>query len=173
MDMYYRKAKPISFSKSERDRGAIKYIVIHYTQNENDTAKNNVDYFANWNTEEAGAHFFVDQNGKIGRSIPMNRTAWSVGGNKYKTGGACYGKVTNENSISIELCSLTKGEPSDAMVSGVKSVIKYIQTYCPNATTIVRHYDVTGKPCPVTMVDADAWSKFLNRIGYAIVGEKL
>ena len=174
MDMYYKKAKPISFSSYERDRDSIEYIVFHYTANEGDTAKNNVDYYANVNQREAGAHFFVDQNGRIGRSIPMNREAWSVGGNRLNTkGGSCYGKVTNRNSISIELCDIISKSPSDSMVKAVKDLIKYIQKYCPNAITIVRHYDVTGKLCPASMVDNDAWYTFLNRIGYVLVGKTI
>ena len=40
----------------------IKYIVIHYTSNDGDTAKNNADYFANNKNLSASAHYFVDEN---------------------------------------------------------------------------------------------------------------
>ena len=174
-DMYYRKAKPISYSIKERDKAKdVKYIVIHYTAGEKDAAKNNVDYFAPGNIAYAGAHFFVDQEGKIGRSIPMNHSANAVGGKRLSLlGGTLYGKVTNENSVSIELCSLLKKEPSDEMVEAVKDLIKYIQKYCPKATTIVRHYDVTSKSCPASMVDYEKWENFLTRIGYTLVGKKV
>lgn len=169
-DMYYQKALPLSYYQQKRDKAAVvKYIVIHNTANVGDSAKNNVNFYAFWNDREAGAHFFVDQEGLIGRSIPMELTAFSVGD---KGTGNLKNIVTNENSISIELCDIVTKEPSDAMAKSVVELIRYIQKYCPNAKTIVRHYDVTGKTCPKAMVDNDKWGKFLNRIGYVLVGVK-
>lgn len=39
MKMYKRMAKSISYSPTKRNRKDVKYIVIHYTGNSNDTAK--------------------------------------------------------------------------------------------------------------------------------------
>ena len=116
MKMYKKMAKSISYSPIKRNRKDVKYIVIHYTGNSNDTAKNNADYYATGNTRLAGAHFFVDKLGNTARSIPMNRTAWAVGGAKYADckatgGGKYYSKCTNYNSVSIELCGCTEAEP--------------------------------------------------------------
>lgn len=50
----------------------------------------------------------MDKQGEIWRSIPMNRIAYAVGGFYSQSGGAgagaYYGKCTNANSVSIELC---------------------------------------------------------------------
>ena len=148
----------------------IKYIVIHYTSGDKDTALNEANYFANGNTRKAGAHFFVDQNGVRIKSVAMKNIAWSVGGAKYsdcaKTGGGkLYGKCTNANSVSIELCGNLKRDPSDEQIESVKKVINYIRKNCPNAKTIVRHFDVTGKYCPVRMMEQKKWDDFLIRIG--------
>ena len=44
--IYYRRlAKSISYGK-KRELKDIDFIVVHFTANANDTAKNNVDYFA-------------------------------------------------------------------------------------------------------------------------------
>ena len=43
------------------DGNNIQYIVIHYTGNKGDTAKNNADYFYGGN-RQASAHYFVDDN---------------------------------------------------------------------------------------------------------------
>ena len=167
-DMYYKKAKKISFDKKERDKEkVVKYIVIHNTGNDGDSSKNNVDYFASWNDRAAGAHFFVDQKGVIGRSIPMNLTAWAVGDNGK---GTLKDIVTNYNSVSIELCDIVKKEPSDAMIKSVVELIKYIRNYCPNVRAVVRHYDVTTKNCPQIMVDLNKWGAFLDKIGCCLVG---
>ena len=169
-DMYYRKAKAISYDVKKRDKAKdVKFLAIHNTGNNGDSSKNNVDYYAYWNEREAGAHFYVDQEGFIGRSIPMDLTAWSVGDSGK---GNLKGIVTNYNSISIELCDIVTKDPSDKMVKSVRELIAFIQKYCPEATTLVRHYDVTTKNCPARMMDNDKWGDFLNKIGYVLIGVK-
>ena len=106
--MYYKKAKQISFSRQKRNKKHVKYIVIHFTGNKKDTAKNNVDFFAKNNTREAGAHFFVSANGEYAKSIPMNRSAWAVGG-VFDKNAKYLNKCTNFNSVSIELCDAVDG----------------------------------------------------------------
>lgn len=167
MRMYKRLAKAESYARAKRNRKDVKYIVIHYTGNKGDTAKNNADYFATSNTRAAGAHFFVDQQGNVARSVPLNRTAYAVGGDQRtgKKGEAKYfGKCTNANSVSIELCDNATKLPSTEQIKAVKNLLKYIRKYCPNAKMIIRHYDVNGKMCPVKMVDENTWLKFKSQI---------
>lgn len=79
-----------------RSASAIKYIVIHYTGNDGDTAAANAKYYAN-TVVKTSAHYFVDAK-EIIQSVPDLRIAWAVGGNKYasckQTGGGddqdCY-----------------------------------------------------------------------------------
>ena len=163
------KAKPISYSKIKRKRSDVKYIVMHYTAGNHDTAVNNGNYYKNVNKRDAGAHFFVDQKGDIVKSIPLNRTAWAVGGSLYTDvkqtgGGTYYGRCTNANSVSIELCDNFYRDPSKEQIKAVKKTIRYIRRFCPNAKTIIRHFDVTGKKCPARMVDNAKWQKFLKGI---------
>lgn len=165
------RAKKISYDYTrKRNRKSIDYIVIHYTGNKGDTAWGNCHYFQTGNNRQAGAHFFVDQQGNIYKSIPMNRTGWSVGGYYTKANGAgkYYNKCTNYNSVSIEMCDCATKDPSEAMIKAIKKLIKYIQRHCPNAKTIIRHWDVNGKSCPTRMtgVNNKRWDKFLIDIGY-------
>ena len=91
-------AKSISYGGT-RPLKDIKYIVIHYTGNKGDT-----------NTTDPGAHYFVGKRGAVWESIPMKHIAWAVGGMYTLSGGAgsYYGKCTNGNSVSIELCDCVK-----------------------------------------------------------------
>lgn len=170
------KAKAISYG-GKRDLASVKYIVIHYTGNKGDTAENNAKYFATSNTRQAGAHYFMDKHGEIWGSIPLNRTAWAVGGLYSSSNGAgsYYGKCTNANSVSIELCDLTSGSPSWQQMLSVKRLIKHIQKKCPNAKTIIRHWDVNGKTCPATMVGKSnkEWEHFHRYVtkGYQFKGQ--
>lgn len=163
--MKYLKAKPISYG-SKRNKKNVLFIVIHYTGNKGDTAIGNASYFAYRNVWSVGAHFFVDRSGNVVKSIPMNFTAWSVGGKKITgtKGGKFYGLCKNSNSVSIELCDIVDKLPSEKQIAAVKKLVKYIRKNCPNAKTIVRHYDVTGKACPASMLGAATWADFKSKI---------
>lgn len=153
--IYTRLAKPISYG-GKRNLEDIEYIVIHYTGNKGDTAKNNADHFATGNTRQAGAHYFVDKKGTIYNSIKPKFIAWAVGG-KYSLSngaGAYYGKCTNANSISIELCDCCV-DTNWKQKLATRQLVQYIQKKCPNAKTIIRHWDVNGKNCPLPMVGTD------------------
>lgn len=173
--IYTRLAKPISYG-GKRNLEDIEYIVIHYTGNKADTAKNNADYFATGNTRQAGAHFFVDKQGEIWKSINMNRIAWAVGGKYSLTNGAgaYYGECTNANSISIELCDCCV-DTNWKQKLATRQLIQYIQKKCPNAKTIIRHWEVNGKKCPAPMVGTDngKWLLFYRFItkGYQFNAE--
>ena len=63
---------------TQKNRADTKYIVVHYTSNKGDTAKNNADYFAREKVG-ASAHFFVDEN-EIWESVPENRRCMALRG---------------------------------------------------------------------------------------------
>ncbi|MFR7817101.1 MAG: hypothetical protein ACLU22_06455 [Clostridium sp.] len=63
MNINKKLAKSISYG-GVRDLKSIKYIVLHFTGNKGDTAKNNALFYATGNTREAGAHSFVDTKGE-------------------------------------------------------------------------------------------------------------
>lgn len=155
-------AKSISYGGA-RSRKDIRYIVIHYTGNKGDTARGNGLFFKYGNERQAGAHWFVDKEGKIVRSIPMTRTAWSVGGLFTKQNGAgnYYHICTNANSVSIELCDLMAA-PSAKQRRAVKELVEYIREKCPYASTIIRHWDVNGKECPAPFIGTKnaSWQSF-------------
>nr|DAV31386.1 MAG TPA: N-acetylmuramoyl-L-alanine amidase [Caudoviricetes sp.] len=163
MKMTKKYAKSISYG-NKRPLSNIKYIVIHYTGNKGDTAQNNLDYFTNGNTRQAGAHFFVDKKGKVGKSIAMSRTAWAVGGD-HRSGrkgeAAYFGKCTNANSVSIELCDMCVKTNWEQMLA-TRKLVKYIQSKCPNAKTVIRHWDVNGKECPAPFIGTsnEKWIEF-------------
>lgn len=155
-----------------RSTSNIKYIVIHYTGNNGDTDENNGKYFAN-NIVQASAHYFVDSD-SITQSVPDNHVAWSVGGKKYNnSGGKLYGKCTNSNSISIELCDDIKNGiiyPSDKTIQNALELVETLMNkYTIPKENVIRHYDVNGKPCPNYWVEDAKWkSEFWNKISGSV-----
>lgn len=136
---------------SKRKTSNIKYIVIHYTGNNGDTDENNGKYFHN-NIVKASAHYFVDSD-SVTQSVLDDYVAYSVGGAKYNNGGGkYYGKCTNMNSISIELCDDVKDKKIYPSVKTIENAVeltkKLMKQYGIKADHVIRHYDVTGKSCP-------------------------
>lgn len=166
-DGYTRTAKKGISYDGKRDLKDIIAVVIHYTGNKGDTAKNNADYFATSNMRAAGAHIFVSRNGDIAYSIPIEKTAYAVGG-RYSTSygaGAYYGRITNANSISIELCDCLKG-PSWEQMLACRGLYLWLRSKCPNLKKVVRHWDVNGKECPGPMTGKEnkKWEHFRSKV---------
>lgn len=164
----------------------INYIVVHYTAgvfSYKGVARNCASMFSD-PSFQASADFIVDDaecvqfNGDI-----KNRYCWSVGGSNLGTkGGSCYGKCTNANSISIEMCCVnTSGRMTQAndqyykltddTVNNTVRLVKHLmEEYGIPASRVIRHYDVTGKLCPgvkgwnADSGDESKWQEFKKRI---------
>ena len=154
----------------KRDRRNVTYIVIHYTAVDGDTAEGEGRYFSRPHSPKSSAHFFIGQDGHVVKSVALDHVAYSVGGEKWSDcvhtgGGSLYRHCTNANSVSIELCDNLHKDPSEAQIRAVKDTIKYIRQYCPNAETVIRHFDVTGKHCPARMMNSAKWKEFKKAIG--------
>lgn len=152
-----------------RKAADIRYLVIHYTGNDGDTAANNAAYFRN-HVVEASAHYFVDDT-TVYRSVPDLRIAWAVGGKKYDScretgGGLLHGIVTNTNSINVELCGT--GEERCASEKTLENALmlccELMEKYHIRPDHVCRHFDVTGKLCPAYLVEEAAWTAFKQQL---------
>lgn len=141
-------------------RKLTKYLVVHYTAGDGDTAQNNGDYFAR-EPVGASAHWFVDEKEAV-LSVPEDRIAWHCGAEHYR-----HGECRNSNSVAVELCSRKNaaGEyeiPLRILENGGELVRKLMKKYGIPKENVLRHYDVTGKKCPAPLVEAGTWNEFLE-----------
>ena len=138
----------------------VKYIVMHYTANNGDTAKNNCDYYHRVGGLQASAHYFVDEYGVM-QSVHEDDTAWHCGARAY-----WHPECRNDNSIGIEMCSRKRADGSyyikPETVANAAALAKDImQRYGIDTDHVLRHYDVTGKRCPMPWVDDPSqWDAF-------------
>ena len=161
----------------KRKLSDIKYLVIHYTGNDGDTATANAKYFQS-RIVEASAHYFVDDSGAV-QSVPEDSVAWSVGGKKYPScaqsgGGKWYGKCTNNNSISVELCDTKRNGKYDFSEKTLENAVELCRDLMRKhgilIENVIRHFDVVGKICPAPFVeDEAAWKKFKERLVEEVV----
>lgn len=139
----------------------IKYIVIHYTANNGDTALGNTNYFKSY--RGASAHYFVDEK-SIYQSIEDKNIAWHCGANSYR-----HRDCRNYNSLGVELCSIKVNGKYAFKPETVKNAVELVKTlmakYKVPIDRVIRHYDVTGKRCPEPFVaDEKAWQNFKSQL---------
>ena len=139
----------------------VQYIVMHYTANNGDTARNNCDYYHRVGGLQASAHYFVDEYGVM-QSVRECDTAWHCGARAY-----WHPECRNGNSIGIEMCSRKRADGSycikpETVANAAALAREIMQRYGIDTEHVVLHYDVTGKHCPMPWVDDPAqWTAFL------------
>lgn len=150
-----------------RSESSVKYIIIHYTGNDGDTAANNCKYFQSAN-RHASAHYFVDGGAYVYNSVPVKSVAWSAGGfySKSSGAGAYYQKCTNANSISVEMCNCVKSVPRKVFDQTVELTRFLMDRYNVPPSRVIRHWDVNGKECPARWIGKSnsGWEKFKKAI---------
>lgn len=129
-------------------------IVVHYVGNPGTTAEQNRSYFNNLaelKNAYASSHYVVGQQGEIIQCVPLDEIAYASNNRNYDT-------------ISIECCHQdAEGRfTGDTYNSLVRLVAALCRTYGLNPETdVIRHYDVTGKLCPIYYVNnPDEWYAF-------------
>lgn len=132
---------------------------MHYSGNKGDTAKNNADYFSREVPAHTSANYFVDET-SIWQSVKDGDTAHAVGGAKqYKI--PCH----NFNSIHIEMCNSVDSVPLKTRANAVWLTKQLMAKYGIDINHVVRHWDVTGKQCPLPWIKNEAaWTNFKQEL---------
>lgn len=141
---------PNKFSRPQLPLKYVKGIVIHYTANPGTSAEANRNYFnglAVTETTYASSHFVIGLNGEIVQCIPITEEAYASNNR-------------NKDTVSIECCHPDPTGKFDKKTyqSLVSLAAALCATYDLKEEDIIRHYDVTGKLCPLYYVKhEDAW----------------
>lgn len=163
MKITFKGCNPSNYRKGREF--PVHWIVLHFTANNGDTAKNNADYFARESGLRASAHYFVDPN-EIYQSVKDSDTAWHCGRER---GGSYYNDCRNANSIGIEMCSVIRNGvyviPEATMKRATNLTRELMAKYHVPASRVCRHYDVTHKDCPEPWVrNPQLWQKFKDML---------
>lgn len=135
-------------------------IVIHYTANPGSTAMQNRDYFEGLKDShitKASSHFIVGLEGEIVQCIPTTEIAYAS-------------NSRNSDTIAIECCHQSEdGKFNQKTYDSLVYLTAWLcQKFGLTADDVIRHYDVTGKKCPLYFVEhEDAWEQFRQDVaGY-------
>ena len=171
--MFIKLAHKNNFSDIPRDKKQIKFIVVHYTANNGDTARGNLEFFSR-SYVGASAHFFVDET-EICCSVPFDRVAYHCG----TSGKYVHPSCRNTNSIGIEMCSRKDQSgkfyfKKETIDNCARFVAIQMKNYNISIENVIRHYDVTGKKCPAPFVESNSqWQEFKNLVMKYYKGEEV
>ena len=140
--------------------GTVNGVVIHYTANPGTDAEANRNYFEGRKDEpdeasnKVSSHYIIGLDGTIIQCIPLDEIAYASNNR-------------NADTISIECCHPDKsGKFSKDTYNSLVHLTGWLcGKYNLDKNSVIRHYDVTGKECPLYFVkNNDAWDKLKNDI---------
>ncbi|MGN0604594.1 MAG: N-acetylmuramoyl-L-alanine amidase family protein [Oscillospiraceae bacterium] len=132
---------PNKYSRPQIPLKTVKKVVLHYVGNAGSTAIATRNYFENQKNggRYVSSHYIVGLDGEILRCVPENEVAY------------CSNQA-NTYSISIECChpDAMTGKFTNATTESAIDLCAYLlKKYGLATTDLIRHYDVTGKQCPL------------------------
>ena len=148
---------PNRYSRPQTALHKVSKIAVHYVGNAGTSAKANRNYFESLKDKHiyASSHYIIGLEGEIVQCIPESEIS-------YATNDA------NGYSISIENCHPTAdGRFTDATR---QSLIELCADICKRyklnpLADIIRHYDVSGKKCPLYWVNhPEDFTKFKHEV---------
>ena len=134
---------PNKYSRPQIPLKSVKKAVLHYVGNPKSSAMANRNYFENQKSggRYVSSHYIVGLEGEILRCVPENEVAYCS-------------NSANTYSISIECCHPdATGKFTDATMASAAELCAYLlKKYGLSIDDLIRHYDVTGKQCPLWFV---------------------
>lgn len=153
---------PNEYSRPQTPVKQVNAIVVHYVGNPGTSAAANRSYFeglAASGETYASANFVVGLDGEILQCVPVSEVAYCSSDRNYDT-------------VSIEVCHPdAEGRFNDVTMD---SLVRLTAWLCQEfgldpQRDVIRHYDVTGKECPVYYVrNPDAWQAFKEQVQSAV-----
>lgn len=145
------------YSRPGEKTDKIEYVVIHYLGNPKTSAQENRDYFESLKylkNISMSANFVIGIDGEIIECVPAGEIAFAS-------------NDMNKCSVSIENCHLDDSGrfTEETYDSCVRLAAYLVAEYDLERENIIRHYDVTGKECPLYYVEnEDKWEKFRDDV---------
>ena len=137
-------------------------VVIHYVGNPNTTAWQNRSYFENLATSgetSASSNLIVGLEGEALLCVPLDEVAYCS-------------NDRNHDTVSIEFCHPSAdGKPTQETYDTLVKLTAWLcDLYGLDAQEdVIRHYDVTGKQCPMYFVENEAeWTQFKADVAAAM-----
>lgn len=145
------------YSRPGTPLDAVDGVVVHYVGNPGTTAAQNRSFFANLAASGetyASSHFVIGLEGEIIQCVPLDEVAYCS-------------NSRNQDTISIECCHPDEdGQFNQATYDSLVKLVNWLMEYYElEPEVVIRHYDITGKECPLYYVKhPDKWEQFLDEL---------
>lgn len=141
----------------------IEGVVLHYVGNPGTTAQANRNYFQSLSDGKEGvyasSHFIVGLEGEVVQCVPLTEIAYAS-------------NARNGDTVSVEVCHPDEtGEFSPVTYDRAVELTAWLcGTFALDPERdVIRHYDVSGKLCPLYYVEhEDAWEAFRRDVDEAL-----
>lgn len=148
---------PNPYSRPQKPLKKILGVVIHYTANPGTSAASNRSYFEGLKRKKstyASSHYIIGLEGEVIQCIPLTEISYA---SNYR----------NNDTVSIECCH--PDETGEFKEETYSSMVVLTAALCVEfgleEEEIIRHYDITGKMCPLYFVEhEDAWNTFRSDV---------
>lgn len=143
------------YSRPGTKLDAVRGLVIHYVGNPGTSAQQNHSYFeslAKTGETYASSNFLIGLEGEVLLNVPPDEVAYCS-------------NSRNSDTLSIECCHpRADGAFTDATYDSLVRLTAFLMNaYDLKREDVIRHYDVTGKLCPVYFVEhPEQWEAFLD-----------
>lgn len=159
---------PNPYSRPQLKMGKIKGVVIHWVGNPGSQAMANRNYFESLKVGQCNAkgekiygssHYIIGLQGEVLACVPETEVAYHAGG-------------ANSQYLGIEVChpdGTGKFSPVtyERLITCVAEICQRYHLVSDQA--VKRHYDVTGKRCPLYYVQENqAWEQLKKDVGQVL-----
>lgn len=165
MDIISAVLTPNKWSRPQIGIKPVRGIIVHYVENPGTSAMFNRNYFEARKKGKTGfgsAHFIVDLNGIVILAVPPNEVAYHCGEDKAR--GYLYtalardrfGVWPNACTLGVELCHTDReGRFTEETLDAASNLVACLceQHDLNPHYDVFRHFDITGKPCPLWWVN--------------------
>ena len=157
---------PNEYSRPGTKLDAVRGIVVHYVANPGTSAAANRSYFAGLAETKAtyaSSNFIIGLEGEVLQCVPADEVAYASNNR-------------NSDTLSIECCH--PDETGVFTYPTYRSLVMLCRDICIGfgldpERDIIRHYDVSGKMCPLYFVEnEDEWKQFLDDVKDAVNEKK-
>lgn len=131
-----------------------KAVVIHWTGNTNKGANAiaNRNYFENHPQNYVSAHYIVDDR-QVVQCLPEDEMGYHVGATRYQPKALeQLSTYPNNCTIGIEICVNSDADFRKTYLNAVDLTARILKKRGWGTDRLWRHYDVTGKQCPIFFV---------------------
>lgn len=150
---------PNEWSRSGEALKRVRGVVLHYVGNPGTTAQANRNYFNSLADGAMGvyasSHFIVGLEGEVIQCVPLTEIAYAS-------------NARNDDTVSVEVCHPDEtGEYSPAAYARAVELTAWLcrSFRLDPAEDVIRHYDVSGKRCPLYYVEnPGAWEALLEDV---------